>query len=294
MTCRYCRAANSDGEHRCQRCGRRLDEHGAYAEAPYTHTATAPALDSRPESAPQPRRRTPELETVPGGATGPRQRSWQPSLFGTRDLGRVVSLDKLSGTRLERPPRQRTQTPSRPRTRKPHPSQQDFVFADGPAATPRPHSTAPPPAGVIWCDAPVAIAAHRIVAAALDVGIVVAGMALFAALVYLLAGSSVMHRLNPLLLIGVAAVLYLFYRALFCLADGDSPGMRWSHLRTVTFDGRLPEREQRFNRMAAACLSVVAMGLGLLWSLVDEEALTWHDHISRTFPTPYPVARARY
>jgi len=25
---------------------------------------------------------------------------------------------------------------------------------------------------------------------------------------------------------------------------------------------------------------------GLLWSLADEESLAWHDHISRTFPTP--------
>ena len=27
-------------------------------------------------------------------------------------------------------------------------------------------------------------------------------------------------------------------------------------------------------------------GLGLVWALVDEENLTWHDHISKTFPTP--------
>ena len=26
-------------------------------------------------------------------------------------------------------------------------------------------------------------------------------------------------------------------------------------------------------------------GLGLVWALVDEENLTWHDHISKTFPT---------
>jgi hypothetical protein len=23
----------------------------------------------------------------------------------------------------------------------------------------------------------------------------------------------------------------------------------------------------------------------LVWALVDEESLTWHDHISKTFPT---------
>ena len=56
---------------------------------------------------------------------------------------------------------------------------------------------------------------------------------------------------------------------------------------TVRADGRNPNREQRVYRMAAGCLSVMAAGLGLMWALVDEESLTWHDHISKTFPTPY-------
>jgi hypothetical protein len=38
--------------------------------------------------------------------------------------------------------------------------------------------------------------------------------------------------------------------------------------------------------MASGFLSLAAGGLGLLWALVDEETLTWHDHISKTFPTP--------
>jgi hypothetical protein len=27
------------------------------------------------------------------------------------------------------------------------------------------------------------------------------------------------------------------------------------------------------------------LGLGMFWALMDEEGLTWHDHMSRTFPT---------
>jgi hypothetical protein len=41
------------------------------------------------------------------------------------------------------------------------------------------------------------------------------------------------------------------------------------------------------HRLASGALSFCAAGLGFLWALVDEETLTWHDHISRTFPTPY-------
>jgi hypothetical protein len=31
---------------------------------------------------------------------------------------------------------------------------------------------------------------------------------------------------------------------------------------------------------------LIAGGLGIVWILVDEEQLAWHDHISKTFPTP--------
>jgi uncharacterized RDD family membrane protein YckC len=58
-------------------------------------------------------------------------------------------------------------------------------------------------------------------------------------------------------------------------------------LRLLNFDGRPPTREQRMLRLGASFLSVLSAGLGLLWALVDEESLTWHDHISQTFPTPY-------
>jgi hypothetical protein len=54
----------------------------------------------------------------------------------------------------------------------------------------------------------------------------------------------------------------------------------------VNFDGQTPTRAQRFYRTASGFLSLMAGGIGLLWGLVDEETLTWHDHISKTFPTP--------
>jgi uncharacterized RDD family membrane protein YckC len=85
----------------------------------------------------------------------------------------------------------------------------------------------------------------------------------------------------------IAAVFALLYKMLWCLADGDTAGMRWAQLRLVNFDGQIPDREQRMFRVAAGCLSFMAAGLGVMWALVDEESLTWHDHISKTFPTPY-------
>jgi uncharacterized RDD family membrane protein YckC len=56
-------------------------------------------------------------------------------------------------------------------------------------------------------------------------------------------------------------------------------------LRFINFDGSPIDRRERAIRFAAACLSFFSAGLGVLWSLADEEGLTWHDHMSKTFPT---------
>ena len=40
-------------------------------------------------------------------------------------------------------------------------------------------------------------------------------------------------------------------------------------------------------------IGFMAAGLGLVWSLVDEERLTWHDLMSKTFPTPVGIAVRR-
>jgi hypothetical protein len=51
----------------------------------------------------------------------------------------------------------------------------------------------------------------------------------------------------------------------------------------LDFDGRPPSRKQRLLRIAAGLLSVLPAGIGFLWALMDEEHLTFHDHISQTF-----------
>jgi len=137
----------------------------------------------------------------------------------------------------------------------------------------------------IVCDAPVAPPAHRLIAAAFDAAMVLLGVGLFLGIFYLSGGALVFTRQTIPLLGSVVAVLSLFYRFMWCIAGGDTPGMRFAGLRLVDFDGRLPDREQRSVRQVASLLSLVSAGLGLVWALVDEEKLTWHDHISKTFPT---------
>ena len=143
---------------------------------------------------------------------------------------------------------------------------------------------------LIYCDAPVAVPAHRMLAAAVDTSMVLIGLGIFVSVAVFLMGLSgedlVINRRTAPFLIGVGAVIALFYRSLWYFGNGDTPGMRFAGLRLVDFDGRRPDREQRGMRQVAGLLSLLAAGLGLVWALVDEESLTWHDHISKTFPTP--------
>src|SRR5262249_1066141 len=138
----------------------------------------------------------------------------------------------------------------------------------------------------IYCDAPVAMPAHRMIAAAVDLSAILLGLGLFLGVFYLASGQILLNRQTTPFFVGVAVVIGLFYRFLWCVANGEPPGMRFAGLCLVDFDGRKPNREQRSIRQVAALLSVLSAGLGLVWALVDEENLTWHDHISKTFPTP--------
>jgi uncharacterized RDD family membrane protein YckC len=128
----------------------------------------------------------------------------------------------------------------------------------------------------------------RILAAAVDLSIIVCAIALFLAAITFGGVEIGFHDRSAAIVYGLVAGLTLgFYKALFVIANSDTPGVRCLRMRVVNFDGRAPTLRQRVFRMAGGCLSVVAATLGLLWALVDEESLSWHDHISRTFPTAY-------
>jgi uncharacterized RDD family membrane protein YckC len=59
--------------------------------------------------------------------------------------------------------------------------------------------------------------------------------------------------------------------------------MRYAGLALCTFDDQLPTREQRYHRLLAMLVSVLPAGLGVAWSIFDEERLSWHDRLSGTY-----------
>ena len=274
MQCVYCQAWNEEDELRCSRCGRRLRT-AASRPAPLTG-AVAPALEALPGGQPQESAPRPEV-------------SYQPSLF--RDaLGgpKVIPIPTLTPAKAT-PESGRVQARTGSRTNfgarrsvDSGQSQQSLDFRGAAESS----QLGTEVEAVIYCDAPVALPVHRLMAAAVDGSVILAAMALFTVIFYLSGGHIVISKQTAPLLAGVVAAVALFYRLLWCLADGDTPGLRFAGLRLVNFDGRRPDRDQRSIRQAAYLLSLLSAGLGLVWALVDEEKLTWHDHISKTFPTP--------
>jgi uncharacterized RDD family membrane protein YckC len=93
-------------------------------------------------------------------------------------------------------------------------------------------------------------------------------------------------------LAGTAIALTLLWWAAYKYAllvyTGSTPGLRVARLQLVTFSGAPLTRTQRRWRVLASFLSAAAAGLGYLWCLLDQEKLSWHDRITRTYLKSLP------
>lgn len=80
-----------------------------------------------------------------------------------------------------------------------------------------------------------------------------------------------------LLAIGVA------YHGCFMILSRATPGMRYAGIELNSFSGYTTSRGQRCGRLLALLLSILPLGLGMVWAMFDEGQLTWHDRLSRTY-----------
>jgi len=168
---------------------------------------------------------------------------------------------------------------SAPRFRREQPKQQTLDFQEVRALKNQVEAA-------VYCGAPVAIVAHRAMAAVADGALAVLALAVFLTTFHLAGAEIVLSKETMPYYAAAAILILLFYRILFVIANRDTPGTRWTGLRVLDFDGRTPSRKQRWYRLIGGCVGSIAVGIGLIWAIFDEERLTWHDHMSKTFPTP--------
>jgi uncharacterized RDD family membrane protein YckC len=287
MNCPHCTVSIHEEDHRCSNCGRRLG-HGS---GPLLATRSALALQletvattyAEPVAGPRLEHSNPK----PAGTSPRHSAVLQSSLFAIREAQKIMSITGETATPAARRARKQPVAKS---SYLPHQGVLEFVPSTAPVARTLPTSVE----AVIYCDYPVATRMHRFLAGLIDLGIVAACMALF--MTVLVMGCEGMPwltlDLTSMAAIGVATGLLGFlYEAYWVISGVPSPGMEWAGLRLVHFDGHEPRTSDNGLRIIGGVLSVFAAFIGIAWAFVDEECLTWQDHISRTFPTP---VRAQY
>jgi uncharacterized RDD family membrane protein YckC len=126
---------------------------------------------------------------------------------------------------------------------------------------------------------------RRLGAGLLDFTIVAAASAAFGGVAY-----KILPQLQPTkpLILGAATVpvlLWAVYQYLMMMYAGTTAGMQMTKMRLSTFKGGAPNRRHRRSRVIGLYFSTASLMMGLLWSLVDVDALCWHDRISHTYLT---------
>jgi uncharacterized RDD family membrane protein YckC len=251
---------------------------------PIAATATAPAYDYQPANS-----RYLAQARAPEPIVGPGQ---QPLFSNPNSDPRVIPFDSLT-TQAERESiRARAADLARPapiktarvevrraRPRKSKLRDQRTLDFQGQ------EEVLVPPQSHIICDAPVAPPALRAEAAFIDGLLMFFGCA-FGAGLFIYEGGHISPDKHAILFLLLALVTVpLWYKLLWTAAGRDTFGMQRAGIRLVDFDGYPPSQQRRYQRLVGSLLSFLAAGVGLVWALVDEDSLTWHDHISGTFPT---------
>ena len=276
MQCKHCGFVNGEDDHRCLRCGRRLS--GVVVAAPPGYSganALAPAVMMTDDTAEFP----PVRKAAPA----------QPTLFANsvQVSPNVIPFDKRERQATPRPapavaapqPRTGARRPSTP------PSDAQGTLDFIPASPSKGRKLKTDVDAQVFCDQPVATPTHRLVASAIDGVIILFGFVLLVTLFEVLGGSFGAGKALWIGLGAVFALVSMLYGLIWAIAGRETAGMRFTDLQLITFDGFQVDPRSRALRFASTWLSFCSGGLGLLWAVADEENLTWHDHISKTFPT---------
>jgi uncharacterized RDD family membrane protein YckC len=126
---------------------------------------------------------------------------------------------------------------------------------------------------------------QRIYAALMDCSLVVTAAAVFGVIGHKMLPDLALTKPARLTAALVPALLWAIYEYLLLVYAGKTVGMQVAAIRLATFKGRRPSLRDRRNRVLGLYLSTASLLMGLLWALVDVDALCWHDRMSGTYLT---------
>jgi uncharacterized RDD family membrane protein YckC len=108
----------------------------------------------------------------------------------------------------------------------------------------------------------------------------------------LLARPSLGERLAPWIVTLGGTVLAIGYSVVSWSWFGKTPGKALLGLAVITDDGARPRFLRSLVRFGGYLLSLIPLGAGFLWILVDDNRRAWHDHLARTWVVHAERSRA--
>jgi uncharacterized RDD family membrane protein YckC len=126
----------------------------------------------------------------------------------------------------------------------------------------------------------------RLLAATTDGVLVLLATAIFGWIFFKITATVPPLRQLMVLVLSGLGIAWVGYQYLLLVYTGTTPGLGIAGLRLSRFDGsRVPRRIRRW-RVLASVLSGFSFGLGYAWCVLDEDQLSWHDRITRTYLAP--------
>ncbi len=304
--CRECGAWSEPSAERCNRCGRGFGQRSRTLMNGLEEAESLPAPPAAPPPIEKPRDdewRHELQRRLSNYRDNKRAAEPLPPSRSERSAGKPSTLDRgetpsqgAGPAAPGLPPLTRRLAEWKPSSRQPPAADPAPRKQSAAAARPSPPildlrplrqelNAAPRRARAMPAAAPVSM---RLVAGLMDVGLALLGSGLFAAAAHLLAPRA-LEGDGVARLLGVAFFLILqFYWFSFVRFAGRTAGMSWLGLRVLNFDGEPPSDSQRWQRAFGTSLSATALGLGFAWAFADEQALTWHDRMSKTLVVALP------
>jgi uncharacterized RDD family membrane protein YckC/ribosomal protein L40E len=130
---------------------------------------------------------------------------------------------------------------------------------------------------------PVASLGDRQLAGIIDAACLLFAFGGFVALFGSLGGQLTLSKMNAAVYLAALSVVYFQYFALFTVFGATTPGMMFRGLQVMSFSGEAPTPRQMLLRSAGYMLSAATGFIGFFWALWDEDQLTWHDRLSKTY-----------
>jgi uncharacterized RDD family membrane protein YckC len=129
----------------------------------------------------------------------------------------------------------------------------------------------------------VAAMGARTMSALTDAVVVMTAVGLFGVIVLSMAKFVPQGRVAVAIAVLLPLTLWAAYHYVFLVYAGRTPGMQLAQLELSSFEGCVPTRKIRGWRAVSMLLSCASVGLGFAWAAVDEDRLSWHDRITRTY-----------